>query len=170
MLKLNQGQSGAVTGKLNQWKICIWKMEYQHQPLWIYQKWPPFCKYVSYEKISNYQCWQKWNISIGHYEKIKNGHHFINIVIILRKNSSSAERLKDWVSDLPHESPMCSLLHLRIFFSFESPLETQINKNLTGLHIVGLSIENLHDWLDEDLCYCVKGGTNHHLQEAEDMV
>ena len=33
MLKLNQGPSGVVMGKLNQWRICIWETEYQHQPL-----------------------------------------------------------------------------------------------------------------------------------------
>ena len=43
--------------------------------------WLPFHKYWLYGKISNYrppkslslrfsECWQKWNISIGHYEKI----------------------------------------------------------------------------------------------------
>ena len=48
------------------------------------KKWQPFCKYVSYGKFSNYwtpttqslglwfyKYWQKWNIGVGHYEKIE---------------------------------------------------------------------------------------------------
>ena len=46
------------------------------------EKWPPFHKYWSYRKISNYwqpkslglqfsECWRKWNISVSHYEKIE---------------------------------------------------------------------------------------------------
>ena len=48
-------------------------------------------------------------------KKLKNGHHFINICIVL-KMFKLPTLPKVWVSGLPHESPMCSL-HFLIFNS-----------------------------------------------------
>ena len=78
MLKLNQGQSGVVIRKLNQFGFWKWNISVSHK----IKKWPQLHKYTSYGKVSNYhppqslglwfsECWRKWNISINHYTKIK---------------------------------------------------------------------------------------------------
>ena len=45
------------------------------------------------------ECWWKWNISVGHYEKLKNVCHFFNID--LTENFPITDHPKVWISSFP---------------------------------------------------------------------
>ena len=123
MLKLNQGWSGVVMGKLNQQKFCIWETEYRHQPLWKKLKnGRYFINMCHMEKIqitdhhtpphppppkvsvSGFLSVNRNGISASAILKtLKNGCHFINMHHMENFQITDPQSL-----GLPHESPMCS--------------------------------------------------------------
>ena len=118
-------------GKRNNRKFALGKWnEYQHQRLWQNWKWLPFHKYVSYGKISSYwlplppqslglrfsKCQWKWNISIGHYEKIKKWPPFHkNVSCGKISNYHLPPKFGSLVYPTSH---LCVVLHFLIFLKF----------------------------------------------------
>ena len=96
---------------------CWWKWNISVNHYEKIEKWPPFHKYWSYRKISNYQppqslglrfskCWQKWNISVNHYKKTKKWLPFCKYR--LYRKISNYQPPKVWVSSLHLKVWWCS--------------------------------------------------------------
>ena len=91
------------------------------------EKWPPFCKYQSYRKNSNYQPPPKVlvsgflsvdinKISVSVImKKIKNGHHFININHMEKFQITNPRSPTKFRSPVYPTSHPCVVLHFLIF-------------------------------------------------------